>query len=97
LKRDLQAFYDYSEEKNGETDFWYQIRTSIIDSCNKYDIPAVHTQAFLQKKIDFINTHKGVEEIGEAKIEEVMAVPDFAKLTNIELKTFWIKSSFDED
>lgn len=77
LEADLKTFFNYSESVPGENEFWYHIRTSMIDECHKYDIPANAAEKFLKLKLEQIKNHKRGEELGYAHIEEVMAIPDF--------------------
>lgn len=96
MQNDLQEFFDYSESTEGNTKFWYHIRTSMIDYCNKEDIIGNGTQTFLDQKVESLKENEK-NDLGTSKVEQVLCIPDYANLTKLEKKFFYAKAAFDED
>jgi hypothetical protein len=107
LESSLRNFYQYSEKSLNDPqsedynpsepvriDFWFHIRTSIIDECNPDDVSAAGLKKSLGKMLkESINAD--IRNTG--KVVETISVPDFTRLTGLYREIFSTKASFDED
>jgi hypothetical protein len=107
LEKTLQNFYEFSEEYQNPADspdykpaepirldFWFHIRTSMIDQCHSKDFPSKHLELALMK---LISESQDADIKNKGKIVETLAIPDFAHLTDLEQNIFILKSTYSED